>query len=419
MSTPGTYVVTVTCADGSTAFTQVGVAGFTTGIGVFGSGNICQGQCATVSVLLVGGSNGPYEIVLELSTGGTQTFNVNPAGSGGFAIISLCPTQTTTYTIQSVTNSQGCVAFLNPTSNSITLNVSAGGPLSINGPAAICPGQTTSLTADPSNYQSYSWSNGGSGSSTTISAPGTYSVTATIAGGCSATASITVATNPFTPPTINGGSLLCPGSSLTLTAEGGPYTSYAWSNGQSGSSTTVTATGTYTVTVTSANGCTGTDSEVVSPGTLASTSITGPASVCPNSTINLTATGSFQSYAWSSGQSSSSISVSTPGTYTVTVTNSDGCTGTASQTVGTAPLPSVSFSVADPNVCAGDCITFSVALGGTPPFTLIYTSPVSGQQTQSFSSNSGTLQICPPSGASPGTVSVTAVSISDANCTCN
>ncbi len=82
-------------------------------------------------------------------------------------------------------------------------------------------------------------------------------------------------------------------------------------------------------------------------------------------------------------------------------------------------LPTVTFMVANPDVCAGDCLSFNVALTGTPPFSLIYTAGSGGPQTQSFSTNTGTLEICPPAGTPPGQVALSAVSLSDANCVCD
>jgi hypothetical protein len=413
ISTPSVYTVTVTCSNGSTAIGGASVQGFTTGIGIVNP-VICAGQCAQANILVTNGQNtGPFTAVLSLSTGGTET--IVAAGQGNFFTTLLCPTQTTTYTIVSVTNSQGCTAFINPNIATGTITVN-GGTISINGPTSLCAGQTATLSAEPANFQSYAWSNGGSGSAITISSPGTYSVTATAAGGCTANASITVDPVPFDPPTITGGGPLCPGSSLELTV-GGSYSSYTWSTGQSGQSITISTPGTYAVTVSGASGCTGTDSETVSPASPANPSITGPTSICPNAPVTLTATGSFVSYLWSSGGTTSSISVSIPGSYTVTVTNSEGCSGTATQVLGDAPLPTVSFT-GPPEVCAGNCLTFNVTLTGTPPFSLTYTTGSGGPQTATFSTNTGTLQICPPAGSPPGTTSLAALSLADTNCLC-
>ncbi len=82
------------------------------------------------------------------------------------------------------------------------------------------------------------------------------------------------------------------------------------------------------------------------------------------------------------------------------------------------PQPTVSFAVANPEVCAGDCLTFDVTFTGTPPFSLTYTAGGGPTQTQIFSANSGTLEVCPPAGTPPGPVTLEAVSLTDANCVC-
>jgi hypothetical protein len=83
------------------------------------------------------------------------------------------------------------------------------------------------------------------------------------------------------------------------------------------------------------------------------------------------------------------------------------------------PTPTVNFSVANPEVCAGDCLTFNVVLTGTPPFSLTYSSNVSGQQSQVFTANTGVLELCPPAGTPPGPAELSAVSLTDANCLCD
>ncbi len=81
------------------------------------------------------------------------------------------------------------------------------------------------------------------------------------------------------------------------------------------------------------------------------------------------------------------------------------------------PQPTVSFAVANPEVCAEYCLTFDVTFTGTPPFSLTYTAG-GGPLTQSFSANAGTLDVCPPAGTPPGAVTLAAVSLTDANCVC-
>jgi hypothetical protein len=82
------------------------------------------------------------------------------------------------------------------------------------------------------------------------------------------------------------------------------------------------------------------------------------------------------------------------------------------------PVPSVSFSVANPSLCAGTCKTLIANFVGTPPFNLSYSTP-NGTVSQVFSSNTGTFQVCAPVGSPPASFLVQALSLTDAFCTCN
>jgi hypothetical protein len=82
------------------------------------------------------------------------------------------------------------------------------------------------------------------------------------------------------------------------------------------------------------------------------------------------------------------------------------------------PLPTVVFSVANLNVCAGKCRTIIATFTGTAPFTLTYTTPASGTVTQIFSGNTGAFQVCTPVGSPPGSLVVQATKVVDAWCTC-
>ncbi len=79
--------------------------------------------------------------------------------------------------------------------------------------------------------------------------------------------------------------------------------------------------------------------------------------------------------------------------------------------------PTVSFSVGNPNLCAGDCTTVTATLTGVPPFNLSYTTP-NGTFTQTFSGNTGTFQVCLPPNAPPGSFLIAATAITDAWCSC-
>lgn len=81
------------------------------------------------------------------------------------------------------------------------------------------------------------------------------------------------------------------------------------------------------------------------------------------------------------------------------------------------PLPTVDFTVANPNVCAGDCTEVNLGFTGTPPFSLTYSSP-GGTATETFTSTTGILQLCPLPGTPAGTLVFDLVNLSDAFCEC-
>ncbi|MBK9461420.1 MAG: hypothetical protein IPN94_18845 [Sphingobacteriales bacterium] len=110
------------------------------------------------------------------------------------------------------------------------------------------------------------------------------------------------------------------------------FSSYTWSNGGTGASINVTTAGTYTVTVTAGPGCTATASTTVALSPNPTPSINGSLSFCPGGNTTLTATGGG-TYQWNTGGTGAAINVTNAGTYTVTVTNAQGCTATAQATV--------------------------------------------------------------------------------------
>ncbi len=83
------------------------------------------------------------------------------------------------------------------------------------------------------------------------------------------------------------------------------------------------------------------------------------------------------------------------------------------------PRPAVSFSTGNTNLCAGDCRTVTATLTGTPPFTLTYTVAGNGPQTQVFSGNTGTFQVCVPAGTPTGGLQVVATGLVDTWCGCS
>ncbi len=187
---------------------------------------------------------------------------------------------------------------------------------------------------------------------------GSYTVTTTDINGCTTSATIildepAVLSGVLTSPTFAGGyNVSCGGSdgSIDLVVTGGNTAySYIWSNGDTTQNLDSLTAGTYTVTITDANGCIFSDDIIlVQPGayssSISSTTYTGGYNItcngASNGAINLTMTGGTTpyTYIWSTGDSIEDLSGLNPGTYTVTVTDDNNCTLTASITLSEPPV---------------------------------------------------------------------------------
>jgi hypothetical protein len=263
----------------------------------------------------------------------------------------------------------------------------------------------------------YNWSNTATTQNLTGLQPGTYTVTVTDANMCTGTASFTVGqptagTINVTGTAANTGCTTSNGS-VNITATGGtaPYT-YSWNNTATTQNLTGVQPGTYTVTVTDAFGCTGTGSFTVGSPSGSNLTVTGTATnfscnTTSNGMINITTAGGSgpYTYSWSNNATTQNLTGLQPGTYTVTVTDAFGCTGTSSFTVGQpvtfnlANMVSVSPSVAVPGhpmntIYLGygpQTVTLNSSATGGSGFTFNWTTTTS---TTSLGTN-GSLAVSP------------------------
>ena len=304
----GTYTVTVTDANGCSNTAEIQVDQLSELMPeIEGELDICPGQAEDV-VLTVAGTYATYSWGDDAS-GSDPTFTTNVPG---------------TYTV-SVTDADGCSG-----NSSITIVENIVDMVTISGGPSFCTGTSVDITAG-GNFTSYEWSNGDNTATSSISSPGTFTVTATDDNGCSNTAEIEIIEIPDPLVEVTGDLTLCPsgGDMVSLTATAG-YTSYEWSNGNTGSNEImVGSTGDYIVTVTDENGCTNTAEVTVTEDPAPTVTIEGSPIFCLGFTTTLTATDGLVSYEWSNGELVNSIDVNISGTYTVTVTDANGCTNTA------------------------------------------------------------------------------------------
>lgn len=378
----GAYSVTVTDANGcsNTSSTTVTVNP-RPNIVINGNSSFCQGSSTTLTAIgadsylwSTGSSNasipvynaGSYSVTGTSAAGCTNsasvTVAVNPVynipvteaicqgNSYNFFGQNLATSGRYTHTLQTPA---GCDSTIN-----LTLTVNPLPTATISGNTTFCEGGNTTLTAN--GGVSYTWSNGANTSAITVTNAGTYGVTVTDANGCTNTASTTVTVNTLPTITISGNTAFCEGNSTMLTAQGG--NSYTWSNGAQTSYITVTSSGNYTVTGVGANGCSNTASVTVTASPLPTITIGGNTFFCQGGSTTLTATGA-DSYAWSNGTTTPSITVDAFGVYSVTGTTALGCTGTASVTVTVSPNPTITIT-GDTELCPGETTTLT-ANGGT------------------------------------------------------
>ncbi|MEO8088240.1 MAG: T9SS type A sorting domain-containing protein, partial [Bacteroidota bacterium] len=302
----GTYSVTVTNASGCTSSCSkcITVSAPPT-CSITGTSAICSGGssqlCAPSGMSYYTWSNGAH----------TQCITATSAG---------------TYTV-TVTNASGCTS-----SCSKCITVSAHPTCTITGcGSSICQGQSAQLCA-PAGMSSYTWSTGAHTQCITVSAVGCYTVTVTNSGGCTSSCSKSIAVSTLPTCTITGNSSFCSGSSTQLCAPAG-MASYHWSNGATTQCITVTSAGTYTATITNSGGCSSICSKCITTTAHPVCAVTGNLVICNGQTTQLCATGGYSNYHWSTGATTQCITVATAGTYTVTVTNSGGCTSACSACV--------------------------------------------------------------------------------------
>ena len=222
-----------------------------------------------------------------------------------------------------------------------------------------CGGTVNLLSTVLDSSWTYTWSTGANGPFLQVTTSGTYTLTATNAAGCSYAKSVTI--NFKTPPTatISGARAFCPGGSTTLTASGG--TSYVWSTGATTASITVSQAGTYSVTV-SSDGCSASASATVTEDAAAITA-DGPTTFCGGGSVTLTANAA-QSYLWSNGATTQSITVSDSGAYSVQETFAEGCTLTSNTISVSAGPTAASIVVDDTSVCPGQPVTITSTVTG-------------------------------------------------------
>lgn len=384
----GVYSVTATDANGCSATAQATVNENST---LAVSGSVAPAVCfgfftGSIELDIIGGtpsynvewSNGETSNIIEGLQAGTYTASVTDANNCEFIA---------TFEVTQPAEITGEIQVLEP----ISCALSSDGLFSINAAGGVPP-------------FTYEWGNGSTGQ-TISGGSGTYRVTVTDATGCTNSFDSQVAAPEVLRANTVSTSESCAGASdgsASCTPTGGtqPYT-YLWSNGATSAQITGVPNGTYTVTVTDANGCTVPSTVFVTGGTAPQYSALAFSVSCfgeaTGRILGSAALGTPPySYSWSNGATTEGLSNLAAGTYTVTTTDSKGCTDVASYTID---QPATGVSLSNQVVVNASCfgstdgrISVSAA-GGTAPYEYTWSNGETGDVVGGLSAGVYTVTI--------------------------
>ncbi len=414
---PTEYCVTVTDAQGCTGTSCVMVdIDFTCvppncDITASGGGTICAGESTQLS------ASGSFNYTWSPTTGLSNATIANPQAA---------PTETTTYTVTGMSEN-GCMS-----SAQVTVTVGETPFIITYREKELCAGDSIYLLVN--NHASYAWSPTNTMLYATSEAPlvfpttsTVYTVTVTNAAGCTNTENINVTVTDCgsTPPItcqVNAGAdiTICQGQSMFL--NGSNAVTYSWSPATGLSNPNISNpiaapsfTTTYTVTGTDASGCVSTDQVTVFIGGNAPVAVAcEDKTICEGESIQLVVN-NHSSYLWAPSATLVDANTGTPTaspqsttTYTVTVTNEDGCTDTDMVTIFvedcTATPPSTNCANGPTANAGGDvsiCEDGSIVLLATGGINYVW-SPSSGLSNSNIAN-----PVASPSSETTYTVTVT------------
>jgi PKD repeat protein len=419
--TPGqVYPISVTVADpirtrmGFQVTALQGATGPTVGTFTLTNTNNTSSQSATVS----GNARTYVSHKNANTTTSTWTFNWTAPAS---AISSV-----TFYVCGNATDNNGQTSSDRAYTTTLTATLAVPTASFVANDTTTCPGVSVTYSDQSTGATSRSWSfPGGTPNSSTLAtptvtyaAPGAYNATlivTNVAGSDTLLRTTYVEVGQL--PSLSGqaSATSCAGDTdgaINLIVGTTTGNTFVWSNGATSEDLSGLSAGTYTVTVSSSQGCTSTQTfTVTSPSALAVTT-TSTNSDCSANTGTATATPAGgttgYSYLWSNGNTGQTATALPAGSHSVTVTDANGCTATATVAVTNNNAPDL-LSTLTPTTCAGDFdgIATINALNGVAPYSFLW----SDGQTTPTASNlaAGTYSVTVTDAS--GCIAVTAVTI--------
>lgn len=324
---------------------------------------VCAGSSFTLSLV---GTDAP-------ASGLSGTWQSSPAGANTWT--TLTGASTYNYTVASgITNATDYRYVLtcsgsgiSDTSNVVSVNVNALPVVNLGNETLLCSGSTITLNAGNAG-STYVWNNNSTNQKYVVTSGGTYSVVVTDTNGCKGSASIVIQqiTQPLPVVALGADTAYCSGTAFAITLDAGNTGStYIWNDNSPTQTLAVTGAGTYYVKVTNIYGCKGYDTLVVTENTLPTVTLGLDTAYCSGMTFALTldAGNSGSTYTWNDNSSSQTLAVTGAGTYSVIVTDANGCIGKDTIIVTENALPAVVLG-ADTAICAGTTLTLDAGNAG-------------------------------------------------------
>ena len=237
--------------------------------------------------------------------------------------------------------------------------------------------ENTNLTFDAGNPGStYTWNDGSSNQTLTVTSAGIYHVLVTDGNGCTGRDTAEAVMDPAPLVDLGNDQSICAGTTITLNA-GNPGLTHEWNDGTTQSTLTISDVGVYFVEVTDAIGCIGRDTmELLSIYPTPTVALGSDVTICNGSTLNLDAGSGWSNYLWNDGSSNQTLGATSIGQYWVEVTDGNGCIGR-----DTVAITGFSNSLAvdignDQSICSGTGITLNAL---NPGSTYMWNDGSSGQ----------------------------------------
>ena len=415
----GTYFVTVTDVNGCSATASETVE----------APMEAEVQVSASAVSCFGGSNGSVSVTVLNDDPANYFYQWNTPGGGSGQQVSGLPANTYSVT---VTDGNGCLVTGTATVSQppvLVLTMQADSATCANGSDGIAEVFVSGGTPLPGGFYNYNWNAPGNPQVQVLDdvSPGTYTVTVTDANGCTSAGSIEIGAPPALNLGLNTLDVTCSGfnnGSASVNVSGGvqPY-AYLWEDPTGSTSPGVNnlGPGVYDLTVTDANGCSATTSATIFEPPALVLSLQKTDVICVND-ANGTATAMVSggvspfTYQWGGGQSSAQISGLPTGTYSVTVTDENGCTTSSSTQIISTTTLAASASAAPANCFNSNNGSVQVNVtGGSAPFAYAWSNGNAGPVNSNLSAGLYAVTVTDADGC---TVSTSATVTSPPQLTC-